>query len=398
MRSRRTWAAACAAVLLLSLVGCGGDADPAAGGPTDDATTEAPTTSVAEITSSIAAGATGVKVNRSLRLDVTEGTFANVSVSTEGGRIKGVLSADKLSWQSTGRLQPGTTYRVRGVAVDENGLRNVYAARFTTQALTLDQQTFPSFFPQSGSTVGVGMPVVVRFDVPVTDHASIQRHVKVTSTPAQPGAFHWISDKELHWRPQKYWKPGTKVTVNADIDSIPAGNGIFGQKSRTNTFTIGRSMISKVDMNTHQMKVFRDGKLIRTLPITTGEQPKFTTRSGIKVISEKYRSRRMNSETVGIPVDSADGYDLDNVEYAMRLTNSGEFVHAAPWSVASQGNANVSHGCTGMSTANAGWFYENSMIGDVIEYTGTTRQMTLDNGFGDWNLPFAEYAKGSAAS
>ena len=144
-------------------------------------------------------------------------------------------------------------------------------------------------------------------------------------------------------------------------------------------------MVSKVDMNTHQMRVFRNGKLIRTIPITTGEQPKFTTRSGTKVIVEKFRHKRMNSETIGIDPDSADGYDLDDVEYAMRVTYSGEFIHAAPWSVGSQGNANVSHGCTGMSTANAGWLYNNTKVGDVVEYTGTSKRMTLTNGFGDWN-------------
>ena len=151
-------------------------------------------------------------------------------------------------------------------------------------------------------------------------------------------------------------------------------------------------------MNTHQMRVFESGKLIRTIPITTGEQPKFTTRSGIKVISEKFRHRRMNSETVGIPVDSADGYDLDDVEYAMRVTYSGEFVHAAPWSVGQQGRANVSHGCTGMSTANAGWLYGRSIVGDVIEYTGTSKPTSLTNGFGDWNESFATYRSGSALS
>jgi len=290
-------AAAGAAVLLLSgLAGCGGDGtDPVSGEPKGESTSEAPATSKAEITSSIAAGAHGVKVNRSLRLAVDEGTFDNVTVSTKNGRIQGVLSTDKLSWQSTGRLQPGTTYRVRGVAVDEDGLRSVYASRFTTQVLTLQQQVFPSFFPAPGSTVGVGLPVIVKFDIPVTDHASIQRHIKVTSTPAQAGAFHWISNQELHWRPKQYWKAGTKVSVEANIDSIPAGNGIYGQKNRSSNFTVGRSMVSKVDMNTHQMRVFKDGKLIRTIPITTGEQPKFTTRSRIKVIVEKYRHKRMSS-------------------------------------------------------------------------------------------------------
>ena len=146
------------------------------------------------------------------------------------------------------------------------------------------------------------------------------------------------------------------------------------------------------------MKVFSNGKLLRTIPITTGQQPKFTTRSGIKVIIEKFDSKRMNSETVGIPVDSADGYDIDNVQWAMRVTYSGEFVHAAPWSVGSQGYANVSHGCTGMSTANAGWLYQHSQVGDVVEYTGSNVHMTLDNGYGDWNDSFAAWKAGSALS
>ena len=161
-------------------------------------------------------------------------------------------------------------------------------------------------------------------------------------------------------------------------------------------FHVGSANIYKVNARTHQMQVFSDGRLLRTIPITTGEQPKFTTRSGTKVIIEKYRHKRMNSETIGIDPNSADGYDLDDVEYAMRVTYSGEFVHSAPWSVGDQGYANVSHGCTGMSTSNAGWLYSMSKRGDVVEYTGTDRQMEFTNGYGDWNESFATYAKGSA--
>jgi lipoprotein-anchoring transpeptidase ErfK/SrfK len=177
---------------------------------------------------------------------------------------------------------------------------------------------------------------------------------------------------------------------------VSAGTGIYGQEDRKVSFTVGRPMVSKVNIQTDQMKVFRDGKLLRTIPITTGQQPKFTTRSGIKVIVEKFRHKRMNSETIGIDPNSADGYDLDDVEYAMRVTYSGEFVHAAPWSVGSQGYANVSHGCTGMSTENAAWLYDQSIPGDVIEYTGTSKQMTLTNGYGDWNLGWRSWEKGSA--
>jgi lipoprotein-anchoring transpeptidase ErfK/SrfK len=373
-----------------SVIGSKGDSS---GSPSASASA-----SDAKVTSSIPADATGVQVNRSLRLNVSDGTFQSVSVAGASGPLEGALAGDKLSWQSSGRLQPGETYRVRGVAVDKNGHQSVYRSQFATQKLSLDQQAFPSFFPLPGATVGVGMPAIIRFDVPIANKASIEKHLHVTSVPAQPGAFHWISDTEVHWRPQNYWQPGTKVTVNADIDSIPAGNGIFGQKSRTSTFTIGRSMISKVNTKTDQMRVFQDGKLVRTIPITTGQQPKYTTRSGVKVIVEKYRKKRMNSETVGIDPNGPDGYNIAGVEYAMRITYSGEFLHAAPWSVGSQGHANVSHGCTGMSTANAQWLYGQTLIGDVVEYTGTDKPMTLTNGIGDWNLPFDQYAAGSALS
>jgi lipoprotein-anchoring transpeptidase ErfK/SrfK len=231
----------------------------------------------------------------------------------------------------------------------------------------------------------------------VTNRASIEKNLHVVSQPAQKGTWHWISDTEVHWRPAHYWKPGSDVTVSADINSVPAGHGIYGQLNRSETFHIGRSVVSKVNIASDHMRIYIDGKLARTIPITTGK-PGFTTRSGVKVIVEKLRHTHMDSETIGISHNSANGYDLSDVEYAMRLTYSGEFLHAAPWSVAYQGTANVSHGCTGMSTADAAWLYDNSKVGDVVEYTGSNRPMTLTNGFGDWNESFAQYRQGSALS
>ncbi len=277
------------------------------------------------------------------------------------------------------------------------GTKRTVRSRFHTVDLTLDQQTYPSVAPLNGETVGVGMPVIVTFDIGVTDKANIEKHLKVTSTPKQPGAWHWISDHEVHWRPKNYWRAGTDVTVDVGINSVPAGGGIFGQENRRVQFHVGSANIYKVNAQTHQMQVFSNGKLLRTIPITTGK-PGFTTRSGIKVIIEKFRTKRMNSETVGIAQSNPEYYDIDDVEYAMRVTYSGEFLHAAPWSVGSQGHANVSHGCTGMSTANAGWLYSMSKRGDVVVYTGTDRGMEPTNGYGDWNIPFPTYAKGSALS
>ncbi len=336
-----------------------------------------------------------VPVDQQVRLTAQDGRLRSVSVTSALGALEGDLSADGAGWTASGRLEPGTTYDVRTVAERADGKEKRTRTSFSTADLSLDQQTYPSIAPLAGETVGVGMPVIVSFDVAVSDKASIEKHLKVTSVPQQRGAWHWISDHEVHWRPASYWKAGTDVSVDVDVNSVPAGGGIYGQESRQVSFHVGDAVVSKVNAQTHQMQTFINGKLARTTPITTGK-PGFTTRSGVKVIMEKFRTRRMNSETVGIAAGDPEAYDIDDVEYAMRVTYSGEFLHAAPWSVGSQGYANVSHGCTGMSTANAAWIYNISKRGDVVEYSGTDRPMTLDNGYGDWNLPFAQYAKGSA--
>ncbi|KQZ69824.1 MULTISPECIES: L,D-transpeptidase [unclassified Nocardioides] len=337
-----------------------------------------------------------VPVNHVVRVKASNGTITKVLVKAAGAEpIKGTLASDGSTWHATQLLEPGTTYVVRTTTENADGDVDNSSRRFTTVDLTLDQQTYAAVAPLEGETVGVGMPIIVNFDLPVTDKKAFEKHMTVTTTPAQKGTWHWMSDTLVHYRPAAYWKAGSDVTVDLDINALPAGQGIYGQDSRTVSFHVGDAVISKVNAQTHQMKTFVNGKLVRTTPITTGKAG-FTTRSGVKVIMEKYRTKRMNSETVGIPAGSSDAYDIDDVEYAMRVTSSGEFLHAAPWSVGSQGYANVSHGCTGMSTENAAWIYNISKRGDVVEYTGTDRPMTLDNGYGDWNESFATYKQGSA--
>jgi lipoprotein-anchoring transpeptidase ErfK/SrfK len=390
------------ALMAVSLVaaGCGsGDSDPAAGksGLKDvlGSQSSQPEVPKASVRTNVPRGATAVPVDRRISVTADSGTLTSVAVSSQSGTIPGKMSADKKTWTAGMLLEPATSYTVVSEAAVEGGKSVRRTTHFRTAALTLDQQTYPSIAPLNGETVGVGMPVIVTFDVPVTDRASIERNLHVVSQPAQKGSWHWISDTEVHWRPASYWKAGTQVTVNADVNSVPAGNGIFGQLDRTVSFNVGAAHIYKANTKTDQMQVFSDGKLLRTVPITTGK-PGFTTRSGTKVIIEKYPSKRMNSETIGIDPNGPEGYNIGNVQWAMRVTYSGEFLHAAPWSVASQGHANVSHGCTGMSTANADWLYHMTRRGDVVVTTGTDKQMTLDNGYGDWNESFATYKQGSA--
>lgn len=409
-RTARALAGSLAGTLLITaLAGCasdgsksdserGGDTSAKGNGDTDGGT-DGGSEQPVKVTSS--AKGSAVTIDQPLRLTAAHGTISKVKVTgtsaSGAAALSGEISSDNTTWESSSRLEPGTAYVVKAVTKNQAGTKRVVTRKFRTVDLSLDQQTYASVSPLQGETVGIGMPVVVHFDVAVSDKASIEKHMSVTSSPAQAGAWHWISDTEAHWRPKKYWQSGTDVTVDIDVNSVPAGGGIYGQESRTVDFQVGDAVISKVNAQTHQMKTFINGKLAKTTPITTGK-PGFTTRSGVKVIMEKFRSRRMNSETVGIPAGSADAYDINNVEYAMRVTNSGEFLHAAPWSVGQQGYANVSHGCTGMSTENARWIYENSKRGDVVEYTGTDRPMTLDNGYGDWNASFQVYKKGSALS
>jgi lipoprotein-anchoring transpeptidase ErfK/SrfK len=378
----------------------GGSTAPGSGSGSDDSSGSSDSEDQPSGSISTNVEKSGVPVSTVLEVSAEDGRLSAVDVagSGEAGALTGAIAGDGSAWTADERLEPGTTYTIKARVQGDDGELVTKRQRFTTQDLTLDQQTYASVAPLPGETVGVGMPVIVTFDIPVTDRASMERHMTVTSTPEQPGTWNWISDTVVHYRPKKYWKAGTTVDVDLDVNGVDAGNGIYGQEDREVEFQVGDAHIYQVDMKTHQMKVFSNGKLLRTIPITTGEQPKFTTRSGIKVIMEKYDSKRMNSETVGIPNDSADGYDIDNVQWAMRVTNSGEFVHAAPWSVGSQGHANVSHGCTGMSTSNADWLYHMSVRGDVVDYTGTDRTIEPGNGYDDWNIPWAQYKQGSALS
>lgn len=385
---------------LFALAGC--DAGAVVGGGSDgpDGSGDASasgngTATAAKVTVNVENRAADVPVSTVVQIDATDGALTRVIATWGEGKLSGAISEDGARWIADDRLEPGAAYTVKAVAEGADGATVRSTTRFTTQALTLDDQTYPSVAPLAGETVGVGMPVVVSFDLPVSDKASIEKHLDVTSSPAQVGSWHWISDTEVHWRPKKYWQAGTQVRVDVDINGVDAGNGIYGQEDRVVEFEVGDAHVYKVDAQTHQMKVFSNGDLLRTIPITTGKDG-FTTRSGTKVIMEKFDVKRMNSETVGIPAGSSEAYDIDDVQWAMRLTYSGEFIHAAPWSVGSQGNANVSHGCTGLSTADAGWLYAMSRRGDVVEYTGTDRPMEPENGYGDWNVSYADYKAGSA--
>ncbi len=342
--------------------------------------------------------ATDVPVDTRVTATAEKGTLTKASLSyksKKGNTIKVAGTLDNGTWTAGDLLEPGVKYTLAMEATDKDGKAAEATQTFKTVDLTLDDQIYVAISPRDGGTVGIGMPVVVRFDLPVVDRASFEKNMTVTTQPAQQGSWYWLSSQEVHWRPKAYWKAGTKVHVAANLNGVPAGGGRFGQMSRTSDFTIGRSLVAKVNLKTDQMDVYINGKWTKRIPVTGGRAG-FTTRSGVKVIMDKQTNITRRAETIGLKKNDPNYYADTPVKFAMRVTNSGEFLHSAPWSVADQGHRNVRHGCTGMSDANAQWLYEHSMIGDVVETTGTSRPMTMGNGYSDWNLSPAAWAAGSA--
>lgn len=406
--------AAAVLVLSLALAGCSGGSsdDQASGGrgggavdgsassapdTTGDQQPEAPATSVAKVSSNVAARATDVSVDTPVRVRVSEGTFDSVVMRVHKGKeIGGSFNDAKTVWTTSELLEPDTAYVVVSQATDGNGLPMEQRTAFSTIALTLAQQTYARITPLEGETVGVGMPVIVQFDVPVTRHVAFEQKMSVTSTPSQRGSWHWMSDTEAHWRPATYWTPGTTVDVDLAVNSLDAGNGVYGQMDRSMSFDVGQSVVMRANLRTDEMGVFVNGSLARTIPITGGKPGGYETRSGTKLIVEKFESKRMDAATVGIEPGDPEYYNIPRVEYAQRVTFTGEFLHAAPWSVSSQGVENVSHGCVGMSTENAAWLYGLTHRGDPVEVTGTTRGLEEGNGWTDWNQSYAEWKQGSA--
>ena len=323
-------------------------------------------------------------------LSLENGTITNATVTGPGGAVEGTFEKD--AWTPSKALELNTEYKLAATASDGT----TKEASFKTVSPGSAETTFS--LPYMDDNLGVGMPAYVKFSraIPQEYRASIEKHAKVTVTPAQEGSWGWVSDTELAYRPKEYWKPGTKVSLDLKWLGVQATEKTWLKKDSSGTFSIKNvSRVIKVDIANYTTTVVENGEVVKTLPSTTGKEG-FVTRSGTKLILEKYDSLKMDSETISIPSGSSDSYNL-NAQYAMRVTWTGEFIHAAPWSVGSQGKANVSHGCVGLSTDNAGWLYEGTSIGDVVEFTGSDRKMEPSEGMGVWLYSWEEWKALSAS-
>lgn len=348
---------------------------------------------VPKLQASVTDGAIGVAVDSPVTVSAGDGVLGHVSLTNEAGDlVDGQLSPDGVSWSSAEPLGYNKQYTLHAQAL---GLGGATTTTATFETHSPDNLTMPYVLPNDGETVGVGQPIAIRFDENITDRIAAQQAINVTTTPPVEGAFYWLNNREVRWRPAEYWKPGTTVEVAVNAYGVNFGDGLFGQDDVTTRFTIGDEVIATADDATKTMTVRRNGQIVKTMPISMGKA-KTPTDNGAYIIGDRYSFLVMDSSTYGVPVNSPDGYRTE-VEWATQMSYSGIYVHSAPWSVGSQGIANVSHGCLNVNPANARWFYDNTRRGDIVEVINTTGPtLSGTDGLGDWNIPWDQWKAGNA--
>ncbi|MGR6922222.1 L,D-transpeptidase [[Actinomadura] parvosata] len=346
---------------------------------------------VAKLSITPADGTRKVAPDTGITVKATGGQVTKVTVAdAKGHAVKGAVGADG-QWRPEWPLRPATAYTVSAEAKGTDGKPVTGTSTFTT--LKPKRALESGMSPLDGEKVGVGMPVQLLLSQPVTSRearAAVERSLVVRMSQPVEGAWSWVSDREVQFRPREYWPVGEKVTVVAHLAGLRAGPGLWGTKDRSLSFTVGPEHITKVNARTHQAVVRADGKVVRTIPVSLGK-PGDDSYSGTMIAQEKAAETVMDSATIGEP-----GEYRIKTKWNVRMTYSGTFFHAAPWSTGAQGSSNVSHGCVNASPADAKWFYEFTQRGDIIEVTGTSRKLRFGNGPTPWAKSWEDWLAGSA--
>jgi lipoprotein-anchoring transpeptidase ErfK/SrfK len=393
-RPMRAWLVAVALIpaIVLGLGACGTSASPQPQVITDKGTPYGDLL-VPKLNASVKDGAVGVSVESPVTVSAEDGVLGAVTmVNEEGTLVSGQLSRDGLTWSTTEPLGYNKRYTLNAQSL---GLGGVTRQEMTFETHSPENLTMPYLLPNEGEVVGVGQPVAIRFDENIPNRLVAEKAIKVTSNPPVEGAFYWLNNREVRWRPGAYWKPGTTVDVEVSTYGVDLGDGLFGQEDVSTRFTVGDEVITTVDDSTKTLTVKRNGEVIKSMPVSMGKNST-PTNNGTYIVGDRFGHIVMDSSTYGVPVNSRNGYRTE-VDWATQISYSGIFVHAAPWSVGSQGYSNVSHGCINVSTSNARWYYDNSKRGDVVEIANTVGSILPGtDGLGDWNIPWEQWKAGNA--
>jgi lipoprotein-anchoring transpeptidase ErfK/SrfK len=251
-------------------------------------------------------------------------------------------------------------------------------------------QTFTALIVEGDhQAYGVGMPIVLYFDRPVTDRAAVERSLQIRSSKRVVGAWYWdgqcnLAAECLYFRPRRYWPTHTRVTFIGHLNGVEADHGVYGDHTLTQSFVIGSEITVIASAAGHFMNVYRSGRLFAHWPISSG-RPGDDTPDGAYLTIEKAN-----------PVDMVGpGYNIE-VPYSVRFTWSGDYLHDAFWSVGEQGFTNVSHGCVNMSPTDAAIFYGMAVPGIPVRIIGSPRAGTWDNGWTMWFRSWHQWVEGSA--
>jgi lipoprotein-anchoring transpeptidase ErfK/SrfK len=394
-RRKRPWVVAAALVpaIVLGLSACSSNSAPPPPQVITDKGTPFGDLLVPKLIASVTDGAVGVSVDSPVTVSAEDGVLGAVTMMNEEGEpVAGQLSRDGLTWATTEPLGYNKQYTLTAESL---GLGGATSRQMTFETHSPENLTMPYVLPNDGEVVGVGQPVAIRFDENIPNRLAAQQAITVKTNPPVQGAFYWLNEREVRWRPAKYWKPGTTVDVAVNTYGVDLGDGLFGQENVTTHFTIGDEVITRVDDNTKTLTVTRNGEVIKSMPVSMGKSST-PTNNGTYIVGDRLSHMVMDSSTYGVPTNSPNGYRTE-VDWATQISYSGIYVHAAPWSVGSQGESNVSHGCINVSSSNGQWFYDNSKRGDIVEIVNTVGStLPGTDGLGDWNIPWGQWKAGNA--
>jgi lipoprotein-anchoring transpeptidase ErfK/SrfK len=343
-----------------------------------------------------ASGTAGIAPASTVTLDVDRGKLGAVSVrSAKGDVVEGAVGADG-RWVSKGKLSFGATYTV--TAATDEITTPMSVGTFTTAAIPGGSQSVrTTSILGDGKTYGIGMPIILKLSSAVRtpeQRAAYEKTLTVKSTPSTTGAWGWVNNRELHFRPRTFWTPGSKVHVAVDSAGRPLGGGKWSRTDITVDFKIGTAREVRVSSPGKRMQVLEGGKVVRTIPVSLG-RPKFPSSSGTMVVIDKRPEAMFDSSTYGLAVDSPDGYRT-KVQFPIRITWGGQFIHSAPWSVRDQGRRNVSHGCINVAPVHAKWLYDRVRVGDPVTVSGTEARLKAGDGWTAWSVSFDNWLSESA--
>jgi lipoprotein-anchoring transpeptidase ErfK/SrfK len=374
------------AVSAVCLAGCGANSDPQAVQPPASAAGTPVAIAVKPST-----GAKDVKPDTVVTVTMNGGKLTEVRVQDgDGHDLPGELSADAVRWSATAPVRVDSDYTVDAWAVGPDGQQiektSSFATRHVSRSGTLQ---VAGIQPRNGTTVGVAQPIVVALGSPVSNRKLVQAALQVATTPHVEGAWYWIDDSHVHYRPQAFWPVGTRVRLDVQLSGISAGNGMIGGKDLSSSFVVGRNQVIHVDTRAHRLIVDRDGRTVKSFDASTGK-PGWETRDGTEVMIDRVRHKHWTNTAIG-----AEKHFSLYSKYAIRITNSGEFVHDAPWDDREMGDANTSHGCVGLKSGDMKWIWDNSLLGDPVIVTGTSRHhQDQTNTYDDWNISWQTWSQG----